>query len=392
MEGRLIAVLRAAHMTHLIDFMIMMPLGAYFIRSLGAAPSDLGRLVFAYTVSAGVSGVLVSGVIDRFDRRSVLLAGYGGFTTSLLLTAFAPSLDALVGARIVAGVTGGVLSAMIQAMVVEVVPPSLRASAIGRVTTGHALAAVIGVPAGLALASALDWRSSFLAVWGLALFVLVGIRRHVPSLPGKTVVGAQGAAPRRPGASLVELRSLAGFLLTFAVTFSAYAVIAYIAPYWVGNVGVAEAWLPLVYLLAGAMSLHTSPLAGRLADRHGRFGVFALATLLSVVGIVLATHAPRLPLVPALALGGGFFVFIYARWVPCVAMLSDVPPPASRGAFLMLNGVTTQLGMGAGAIFSGSVIELEAGGRLSGFDTIGLVAAAISLAAIALARFITRSG
>lgn len=383
---RLIAILRAVHMTHLIDFMIMMPLGSHFIRAFGMPASGLGALVFAYTVSAGIAGVVVGSVIDRFDRRRLLRIVYCGFLLSLLLTASAGSADALLGARLLAGTCGGVLSAMIQTIVADAVPPERRASALGRVMTGHALAAVLGVPLGLALASALGWRSVFAALALLSVVAAYGVARHVPALPHARELATSRADS--VAAAFTARRSATAFALTFAVTFSAYAVVAYVAPYWVGNVGIAESELPLVYLGAGALSFFTSPLAGRLADRHGRCTVFALAMLLSAAAILLVTDAPRLPLGAALALGWVFFVVVYARWVPALALLSEVPAPASRGAFMMWNGVVTQLGMGAGALFTGSVIERAADGSLQGFDTVSYVAAAVSLIAIALGRLI----
>ncbi|AYH43717.1 MFS transporter [Azoarcus sp. DN11] len=388
-EGRLVAVLRAAHMTHLIDFMVMLPLGAQFMAAFHASPADLGRLVFAYTVSAGVSGLIVSAVIDRFDRSRVLRAVYAVFIVSLVVTATAGSLDALVVARVVAGISGGVLSALIQSVVAEVVAPAQRATAIGRVMSGHALSAVIGVPAGLWVAAALGWRGPFVAVLAIASVVFLGLGRHLPPVPARR--GGRDAAAAVSLRQVLAGRALGGLCLTFLVTASCYAVIAYIAPYWLRNVGIAEARLPWLYLLAGAISFFTTPLSGRLADRHGRFPVFMVTTLLSTAGILLATHAPALALPAALAVSSLFFVTVYARWVPTVALLAELPPPPVRGAFMMLNGVTTQLGMGAGAMFSGELIEIGADGRLAGFGTVGIVAALLSLAGIAVARVITYS-
>ncbi|MCC4118228.1 MFS transporter [Aromatoleum toluclasticum] len=380
-------------MTHLIDFMVMMPLGAHFIDAFGAAPADLARLVFAYTASAAVAGVLVSTFIDRFDRGRVLCVVYVAFLLSLLVTASAGSLDELVRARAFAGMSGGVLSALIQSLVSEVAPPGQRAGAIGRVMSGHALSAVIGVPAGLWLAAASGWQAPFVAVVFVSLWVVVGLLRHLPPLPprrGSALPDAPGTPT--PGAFryVLSRRALGGFVLTFLVTSSCYAVIAYIAPYWVKNVGIAETRLPWIYLLAGGISFFTTPLAGRLADRHGRFPVFAVTGLLSAAGIVLATHAPALPLAGALCVSSVFFVFVYARWAPTVAILAELPPGPVRGAFMMLNGVTTQFGMGAGAMFSGAVIQIGPNGGLVGFGMVGNVAAVLSLAGIVLARRLTR--
>ena len=388
---RLVAVLRAAHMTHLIDFLVMMPLGAHFIGTFGATPADLGRLVLAYTASAAVAGVLVSTVIDRFDRGRVLCAVYAAFVLSLVVTATAGSLDELVRARVFAGMSGGVLSALIQSLVAEVAVPGQRAGAIGRVMSGHALSAVIGLPAGLWVAAALGWQGPFVAVALISVGVFVGLIRHLPPVPSRRLQPASDSPGRASFRELLGGRALGGFLLTFLVTSSCYAVIAYIAPYWVKNVGIAETRLPWIYLLAGAISFFTTPFAGRLADRHGRFPVFAATSVLSAIGIVLATHAPVLPIAGALVVSSLFFVSVYARWTPTVAILADLPPSRVRGAFMMLNGVMTQFGMGVGAMFSGVVISIGPDGQLAGFGTVGIVATLLSLISLALAHVITGS-
>lgn len=370
-------------MTHLVDFMIVMPLAPQLLRTLGLPPVALGQLVFLYTLGAAAAGLVLGAVIHRFERRALLLAVYGGFALALLFTALAPSLPALLAARVLAGACGGVLSSLIQATVADCVPLEGRAAALGTVMTGHALASVVGVPLGLAIAAAFDWRLAFGALLAFALAVALGLWRRMPRLPprrAETTVEAGGAAALAPA-----------LLLTFAVSASAYAVGAYFAPFWVGNVGIGEAQLPLVYLAAGALSLYTSPLIGRLADRHGRFRVFAAATLVSIAAILAATRVAPLPLVPAVALGAAFLVTIYGRWIPALALLSELPRAEHRGGFMMVNGVVTQLAMGVGALAAGLMIDIEAGGRLAGFEHVGDAAAAVSLLAIGLAwRFARR--
>jgi predicted MFS family arabinose efflux permease len=248
--------------------------------------------------------------------------------------------------------------------------------------TGHALASVVGVPLGLAIASALDWRLAFGALLLLALPVALGIRRCVPRLPARQAPPG-GSAEGAGGKVLLALSP--ALLLTFAVSGSAYAVGAYFAPFWIGNVGIGDAKLPLVYLAAGALSLFTSPLIGRLADRHGRFEVFTAATLLSIVVILQVTHAALLPAWLAVVLGAAFFLTVYGRWIPALALLSELPRAEHRGGFMMINGVVTQLSMGTGALAAGLMIDIDAGGRLAGFDSVGQAAAAVSLLAIPLA-------
>ena len=78
-ERSLLLLLAAVQFTHIVDFMVMMPLGPQLMRDLQIGPQYFSTLVAAYTVSSGVIGLLTAPFIDRFDRRKLLLARIGLF-------------------------------------------------------------------------------------------------------------------------------------------------------------------------------------------------------------------------------------------------------------------------------------------------------------------------
>lgn len=107
-ERLALLVLAAVQFTHILDFMIMMPLGSQLMRVFEITPAQFSHLVAAYGLSAAVTGFLGGFVIDRFDRRHALLTLYAGFGLATLACALAPNYAALLGARILAGGFGGV--------------------------------------------------------------------------------------------------------------------------------------------------------------------------------------------------------------------------------------------------------------------------------------------
>src|SRR4051812_35567270 len=78
-EFALLLTLAAVQFTHIVDFMIMMPLGPQFMRLFDIGPQSFGFLVSAYTFAAAASGFMAAFWIDRFDHKRSLLALYGGF-------------------------------------------------------------------------------------------------------------------------------------------------------------------------------------------------------------------------------------------------------------------------------------------------------------------------
>ena len=67
-EKLILFVLAAAQFTHIVDFMMMMPLGPQLMRIMQINPQQFSVLVASYTFSAGIFGFLGAFFIDRFDR------------------------------------------------------------------------------------------------------------------------------------------------------------------------------------------------------------------------------------------------------------------------------------------------------------------------------------
>ena len=78
-ERLLLFTLAAVQFTHIMDFMIMMPLGSSLMRVFAINPEQFSRLVAAYGLAAAVSGFAGGFVLDRFDRKHALLILYSGF-------------------------------------------------------------------------------------------------------------------------------------------------------------------------------------------------------------------------------------------------------------------------------------------------------------------------
>src|SRR5256885_6945078 len=94
-ERLLLLLLASVQFTHIMDFMIMMPLGPQLMRELHLGPGHFSALVAAYTISSGVVGLLAAPFIDRFDRRQLLLFAYAGFGAGTLACALSQNTATL---------------------------------------------------------------------------------------------------------------------------------------------------------------------------------------------------------------------------------------------------------------------------------------------------------
>jgi len=381
----LLLTLATIQFTHVVDFMIMMPLGPQFMRLFAIGPQQFGFLVSAYTFAAAVSGFVAAFWIDRFDRKRALLGLYAGFIVATALCGMAPSFALLLAARIVAGTFGGVLGALVLAIVADLVPYARRASATAIVAASFSLASIAGVPLGLWIAARSTWRMPFLVLSVASIAVAVAAARILPPL-------REHLAHPRSRHPLEQFRAIFGvpnhrraFAFTIALMFAGFSVIPFVAPYNVANVGITEADLALIYFAGGLATLVTAQIIGRLADRHGKKRLFALIGFASIVPILVTTHLPPVPLPVVVAAAVLFFVLVTGRFGPGMALVSGSAEPRLRGSFMSFNASIQQLGSGLAALTAGFVIGRAPDGTLTRYGTVGWLAVAATLLAIWLA-------
>ena len=175
-EHYLLLTLAAIQFSHILDFMIMMPLGPALIQAFGIGTHEFGLLVASYSFSAGISGLLAATFIDRFERKRLLLVMFALFGLSTLACGLAPSYATLLVARGLAGAFGGVMGALVQTIVGDVIPFERRAKASGIVSTAFSISTVAGVPLSLWLANHFQWRAPFILIAILSvLFIMIGM-------------------------------------------------------------------------------------------------------------------------------------------------------------------------------------------------------------------------
>ena len=160
----MLLTLAAIQFTTVLDFMVIMPLAPQFTRVFELSAQQFGWLISAYTFAAAIAGFAAALVIERFERKRLLLAVYVGFVAAAAITASAQSFSMLLMARALAGIFGGVLYGVIFTVIGDTIPEARRGRATGVVMTSFAVATVAGVPLALLLSNAFNWRAAFVVV------------------------------------------------------------------------------------------------------------------------------------------------------------------------------------------------------------------------------------
>ncbi|MBI5753200.1 MAG: MFS transporter, partial [Hydrogenophilales bacterium] len=315
-ERFLLLTLAGIQFSHILDFMIMMPLGPILMAAFGIGTHEFGLLVASYSFSAALSGLFAATFVDRFERKRLLLVMFALFGLATLTCGLAPGYATLLIARGLAGVFGGVMGAMVQTMIGDVIPFARRAKAGSFVSAAFSLSTVAGVPLSLWLANHLGWRAPFVLIAAFTvLFIIVGLR-ILPEL--RHHIGTEKHAHPFSAmfAVLRDANHLRALLFGALIIFSGFMVIPYITIYAVSNVGISQHDIPFVYLAGGAATLISGRLIGHWADLRGKIKIYRLVAAAALLPLFVVTQAGVVPLWLWLICTTTFFVLVSGRMIP----------------------------------------------------------------------------
>jgi EmrB/QacA subfamily drug resistance transporter len=308
-----------------------------------ASVSGLQWILDGYMLTLAALILVAGSLGDRYGRRRVFLLGVAWFAVSSLLCGVALNTEMLVGARILQGIGGALLTPGSLAIIQSAFVREDRARAIGAWSGLGGIAGAIGPLVGGLLIQVWSWRLAFLINLPLALVVVWLTRKHVPESADSTmsgrhpdvwgsVLGALGLAGvtaalvEAPGrgvtdplvvvGAVVGVAALVGFVVlqmrqrnplvppdlfanrTFVVanliTFVVYAALGGVMMLFVMQLQVSLGYEPT---LAGLASLPISVImlllsarSGKLAQRFGPKPFLMVGPVVIALGMIMYTR------------------------------------------------------------------------------------------------------
>jgi EmrB/QacA subfamily drug resistance transporter len=158
-------------------------------RDFHASTSALQWILNGYLLTLASLILLGGSLGDRYGRRRIFVLGIGLFTAASLLCAVAPSVELLIGARLLQGVGGALLTPGSLALIEASFRPGDRARAIGAWSGLGGVATALGPLLGGYLIGAISWRAIFVINLPLGIFVAWAAGRHVPETRDETMGG-----------------------------------------------------------------------------------------------------------------------------------------------------------------------------------------------------------
>lgn len=372
-EKIILFTLAAMQFTHIMDFMIMMPLGPQLIRLFHISAGQFSMLVSAYSFSAFVSGILTTFIINRLDRKQFLVKMYLGFILGTVACGLSPEYYSLLASRLITGFFGGVQGAIILSIVSDLIPFERRGQAMGIIMTSFSIASVFGVPFGIFLAtqSPLGWHAPFYFLALVSLPLLFLVRMYIPAQPAFD----KNTSIKHTLSAIQQIFKNSNYrmamILGIVTIMGHFSIIPFLSPYMVANVGLKESELPYMYLIGGALTLFTSPIVGKWSDKFGKFKVFSIFIFLYLIPVFTITNLPTVSLWIVLVVVGMFFIFSSGRMIPSQAMITGAVTPIDRGIFMSLNSSIQQLSTSLASFIGGMVIVKNPDGHLDHYAWIG---------------------
>ena len=392
-ERIILFLLAGLHFTHILDFIIMMPLSNYLIPYFKISAMQFSILVASYSISAFFSGLFIAMFIDRFDRKKALVLAYIGFLTGTIACGLAPTYGLLLAARILAGLFGGIIGAQVLSIVADLFNYERRGRAMAAVMSAFAIASIMGVPMSLYFTNLFkfDWHVPFLIIGGVGIVLLPLVIRFIPKMTDHIKSKDSISHPLQSLAIVIKNPDQRSALLFAGLLMMGhFLIIPFINPYIEFNKGFSKDMIPMIYLVGGIASLIAAFYLGRIADKIGKLPVFLFSVFFSLFMVILITRMPDVHYSVLLGFFAVWFMLATGRAVTSQAMISEVVKPEQRGSFMSINGSVQQLGSGIASLTAGAIVFTEPSGKILNYNWLGYLSAVVLMASFFLARYLFR--
>lgn len=386
----IIAILTILQFTLILDFMVLSPLGAILMKELSLQPKQFGLVVSAYAFSAGASGLLAAGFADRFDRKKLLLFFYVGFVFGTTLCAIADSYEFLLIARIVTGIFGGVIGSISFAIISDLFKLELRGRVMGFVQMAFSASQILGLPIGLYLANAFGWHSPFWMIVGFSIIVGIAIVVYMQPITEHLKVQNDRNPFEHLWKTLSKPDYLRAFLATILLATGGFMLMPFGSAFSINNLKIDIKDLPMLYLVTGIFTITFGPLSGKLSDKVGKYKVFFVGSIITVIMVLIYTNLGQTPLWLVIVVNVLMFAGITARMISASSLMTAVPQMQDRGAFMSINSSIQQISGGVAAALAGVIVSEGSDGTMQNYPFLGIVVVASMLITIAMMYILNR--
>ncbi|PHM67640.1 hypothetical protein Xsto_00203 [Xenorhabdus stockiae] len=160
-------------------------------QDLNISESLAGQLISVYALGSVIAAIPIVAATRSWSRRPLFLLAIGGLLVFNSLTALSSSYAIILGSRLIAGMSAGIIWGVLARYARHMVPVHLQGRALAIVGVGQPIALCFGVPLGTWLGSLFDWRGVFWVMSALALILIGWVSTTLPNFSGQKSTNRQ---------------------------------------------------------------------------------------------------------------------------------------------------------------------------------------------------------
>lgn len=358
---RTVAVLGTGVLAIGTDMFVVAGILGGIAADLGVTVGSAGLAVTVFALTYATGAVLLAPFLSAQPPRRVLVVSAAAFAVMNVLSALAPTLPALLAARVLSALAASAFVPAAAGAAVAAAPASRRGRALGTVVGCMSAATVLGAPAGVLLASASTWRAALALPAVLAAATVAGLvlTRDASSRAAEPVARCRAAARERllPLASPAVAATLAVTFLLMTASYSTYTYLPLL---------LSDATVPpgsgLFIAVFGLAGIAGTWWGGRAADRRGPGRVVGPAVAVSAAAFAALPHTSSTGVAAAVVVAGwgtAVWGFVPAQQHRLIGLCTAAPP-----LLLALHSGAVHLGSAAGSLLGGLVVDSAGAGRL----------------------------
>ena len=256
---------------------------------LGTDATGVQLTLTAFLVGIAVGQLVFGPLSDRYGRRPLLLIGAIVFVAASAATVFAPTLEVLIAARVLQGLSGAAGMVLGRAVISDLAtgPAAARAMSLMMIVGG--VAPVVAPLVGGAIAEPLGWRGVLAVVLGIAIVMLIAVTAGIRETLPRERRAELAVLKRATGSPLRALLSRAyiGYTLTFAFSFTVMMAYISASPFlYQSMMGLTELQYGLLFGANALALMATSAVSAKLVERVAPRRLIAIGLVALGVGVV----------------------------------------------------------------------------------------------------------
>ncbi len=237
---------------------------------LSTSATSIQLTLTAFLLGLAVGQLVFGPLSDRLGRRRPLLIGAALLVVASAAAVFAPTVEVLVGARLVQGLAGAAGMVIGRAVIADLASGTVAARALSLMMVVGGVAPVIAPLFGSVLVDSVGWRGVLAVLLALAVIMLVAVLTAVP----ETLPESRRGSSAGGGWKALWSRQYVTMTLTFVLGFATMMAYISASPFvYQELIGMEPITYGLLFGLNALGLMITSALTTRLL---GRFSARAL--------------------------------------------------------------------------------------------------------------------